>query len=512
MNDVIEYGSRRAFVTLAITIATMLEIVDITIVNVALPNIQGNFGASVDEIAWVGTGYIIANVIVIPLTPWLQRRFGRKQYYAASIILFTAASMACGLSQSLDALVFWRIVQGLGGGGLISTSQAILRETYPRNEQGKAAGIFSLGVIMGPTIGPTLGGVITDQFSWRWAFFVNLPLGILAAALVIALLRNPEEPRKLPLDLPGLAFLAVGVGSMQYVLDQGQRKDWFSDSGITIFTALACIGLVAFVVREMNANKPIVDLHVLRLPTVWAGSLLGMVLGISLYGTVLILPLYTQGSLGFTATLSGLLLVMRAATVMLCTPPIAILVQRGKADSRLFIASGFAMIGVSNLMLASVTTTQSSFWTFFWALTLSGAGLSQIFVPLTFTVLTGVEAREVPAAAAFFNLSRQLGGSVAIAVLVTILARDVATYHEQLGASISLSSPAVMRYVRRQGGLTEKTRSTLDELVNGQASVLAYADTARFTGFVSLLLMPLAFVLRRPKLGGASGAAEVAAE
>jgi MFS transporter, DHA2 family, multidrug resistance protein len=499
-------------VTLAITIATLLEIVDVTIVNVALPNIQGNFGASVDEIAWVGTGYIIANVIVIPLTPWLQRRFGRKQYYAASIILFTVASMACGLSQSLGALIFWRVVQGLGGGGLISTSQAILRETYPHNEQGKAAGIFSLGVIMGPTIGPTLGGFITDQFSWRWAFFVNLPLGIIAAALVIALLRNPEEPRKLALDAPGLAFLALGVGSLQYVLDQGQRKDWFDDTGITIFTGLACIGIVAFTVRELQADKPIVDLHILRRPTVWAGSLLGMVLGISLYGTVLILPLYTQGSLGFTATLSGLLLVMRAGTVMLFTPPIAIMVQRGKADTRWLIASGFAMIGVSNLMLASVTTTQSSFWTFFGALALSGAGLSQIFVPLTFTVLTGVEPRDVPAAAAFFNLSRQLGGSVAIAVLVTILSRDVAMYHEQLGAGISLSSPAVMRYVQEQGGLTEMTRSKLDALVNGQASVLAYADTARFTGFTSLLLMPLAFVLRRPKLGAARGAAEVVAE
>jgi DHA2 family multidrug resistance protein len=512
LNSVVEYGARRTFVTLAITIATLLEIVDITIVNVALPNIQGNFGASVDEIAWVGTGYIIANVIVIPLTPWLQRRFGRKQYYAASIILFTVASMSCGLAQSLPMLVFWRIVQGLGGGGLISTSQAILRETYPQNEQGKAAGIFAMGVIAGPTIGPTLGGIITDQLSWRWAFFVNLPLGILAAALVIALLRNPEEPRTLPLDRTGLVLLAAGVGSLQYVLDQGQRKDWFNDAGITICTGLASVGIIAFILRELKADKPLVDLHVLRRPSVWAGSLLGMALGVSLYGTVLILPLYTQGSLGFTATLSGLLLVMRAGAIMICTPPIAMAVQRGKADTRLLIASGFAMIGVSNFMLASVTTTQSSFWTFFGALALSGVGLSQIFVPLTITVLGGVEGREIPAAAAFFNLSRQLGGSVAIAILVTILSRAGAAYHEQLGANVSLASPAVVRYVRQQGGLTEKTRSGLDEMVREQASVLAYADTARFTGFVSLLLMPLAFVLRRPKLGGATPVAEVLAE
>ena len=210
-----------------------------------------------------------------------------------------------------------------------------------------------------------------------------MPLGIIAAALVIALLRNPEEPRKLAVDAPGLAFLALGVGSLQYVLDQGQRKDWFDDASITMFACLACVGLIAFVLWELHAEKPIVDLRVLRNPTVWAGSMLGMVLGISLYGSVLILPLYTQSSLGFTATLSGLLLVMRAGAVMLCTPPIAIMVQRGKADPRLLIASGFVMIGISNLMLASVTTTQSSFWTFFGSLALSGVGLSQIFVPLT---------------------------------------------------------------------------------------------------------------------------------
>jgi DHA2 family multidrug resistance protein len=498
--SVVEQGARRAIITAALTIATLLEIVDVTIVNVALPNIQGNFGASVDEIAWIGTGYIIANVIVIPLTPWLQRRFGRRQYYAASILLFTAASIFCGLSASLPALVFWRIIQGIGGGGLISTSQAILRETYPPEEQGKAAGIFSMGVIMGPTIGPTLGGIITDNFSWRWVFFVNVPLGLLAAALVLAYLRNPEEPRKLPLDVPGLGLLALGIGSLQYVLDQGQRKDWFEDAGITMFSFFGVFGIVTFVLRELRVEHPIVRLDVLRYPTVWAGSLLGMVLGISLYGTVLILPLYTQGSLGFTATLSGMLLVMRAIPVMLCTPPIAILVQRGKADTRLLVASGFLMIGVSNFMLAAITTTQTSFWMFFGALALSGVGLSQIFVPLTFSVLGGVPPQETPAAAAFFNLSRQLGGSIAIAVLVTILSRNMAVYQERLSAGVTHASPAVERYLERQGGLAERGRITFYRLVQEQAAVSAYADTARFTGGVSLLLAPLALLLRRPRV------------
>ena len=241
-STVVEYGLRRTVVTVAIVLATLLEIVDVTIVNVALPNIQGNFGAGIDQAAWIGTGYIIANAVVIPITPWLQQRFGRRQYYAASIAIFTVASLMCGLSGSLGQLVCWRIIQGLGGGGLISTSQAILRETYPSSEQGKAAAIFSMGVIVGPTVGPTIGGIITDQLSWRWAFFVNLPLGILAFVLVLMFLRNPQAPRKIALDGVGLGLLAVGIGALQYVLDQGQQKDWFADAWIVGFAVSASLG------------------------------------------------------------------------------------------------------------------------------------------------------------------------------------------------------------------------------------------------------------------------------
>ncbi|GAC1302343.1 MAG: hypothetical protein NVSMB21_00110 [Vulcanimicrobiaceae bacterium] len=436
---VIEYGWRRTLITLAIVTATLLEIVDVTIVNVALPNIQGNFGASVDQAAWIGTGYIIANVIVIPITPWLQQRFGRRQYYAASIVVFTVASIACGLAQSLEQLIFWRIVQGLGGGGLISTSQAILRETYPAREQGKAMGIFSMGVIVGPTVGPTLGGFITDQFSWRWAFFINVLPGILALAVVLLMLRNPARPRKLPLDYVGLGLLALGIGSLQYVLDQGQQKDWFDDRSIVVCACTAVLGSVAFLVWELRQRDPVVDLGVLRYRSVATGSILGMVLGISLYGSVLILPQYVQGSLGFTATLSGELLVFRAGAVLLLTPIAAMLASRNRIDSRWLVACGFTLVGISNFMLAAVTTSQSSFWTFFGALFVSGLGLAQIFVPLTLSVLGAVAPRDIPGASAFFNLARQIGGSVAIALLVTLLARANATHHTELASQIRLA-------------------------------------------------------------------------
>ena len=450
--SVVEFGMRRSLITLAIVTATLLEIVDVTIVNVALPNIQGNFGATVDQAAWIGTGYIIANVVIIPITPWLQRRFGRRQYYAASIGIFIVASMMCGLSGSLEELVFWRIIQGIGGGGLISTSQAILRETYPADKQGMAAGIFAMGVIVGPTIGPTIGGIITDQLSWRWAFFVNVPLGLLAVAIVLTMLRNPERPTKAPMDYVGLGLLAVGIGSLQYVLDQGQQKDWFGDDSIVMCCVTAVAGLVGFVFWEFRQRRPLVDFSVLRYRSVAAGSILGMVLGISLYGSVLILPQYVQSSLGFTATLSGELLVFRAAAVMLFTPLTAFLSGRNLIDQRWFIASGFILIGISNAMLANVTTTGSDFWSFFWPLALSGLGLAQIFVPLTVTVLGAVEMRDIPGAAAFFNLARQMGGSVAIAVLVTILARSNAVHHTELASRMTLSQAPVAEYIARSGG------------------------------------------------------------
>ena len=502
--NVVEYGWRRTLITLAIVTATLLEIVDVTIVNVALPNIQGNFGASVDQAAWIGTGYIIANVIVIPITPWLQQRFGRRQYYATSIIVFTLASMACGVSQSLEQLIFWRIVQGLGGGGLISTSQAILRETFPASEQGKAAGIFSMGVIVGPTLGPTLGGIITDQFSWRYAFFVNLLPGLLAVSIVLLLLRNPERPKKLSLDVVGLALLAAGVGSLQYVLDQGQQKDWFEDESIVACSVIGITGLAAFLWWEGRQARPIVNLRVLRHRSVAAGCALGVVLGISLYGSVLILPQYVQSSLGFTATLSGEVLVFRAGWILVLTPLAAYLASKGKVDARLLVCGGFVAIGISNFMLANVTTPQADFWSFFWPLALSGIGLAQIFVPLTLGVMSSVGPAEIPAASAMFNLARQMGGSVAIAVLVTILARSNAIHHTELGSAIALGRGPVASYVAQNGGeQAGGARVALNGIVTQQAAVLSYADTARAVGFISLGLAPLAFVLKR-RAGAAS--------
>jgi len=479
----------------------MLEIIDTTIVNVALPNIQGNFGVSVDQGAWIVTGYIIANVIVIPITPWLQARFGRRAYYLASIGIFTVASIMCGLAGSFGQLVFWRLVQGAGGGGLISTSQAILRETYPPEEQGKAQGIFSLGVIVGPALGPVLGGIITDNLTWRWAFFINIPIGLLAAAAVYAVLRNPAPPQKnKPLDWTGLALLALGLGSLQYVLDQGQQYDWLSDPNIRLFAIGAAAALVAFVVWTLRSRIPVVDLHVLRYRQVAAGSLLGAALGVSLYGSVLIIPQYVQNTLGFTATLSGETILVRALAIAVLTPLAALLAMRGRVDPRWQVFIGFVLLAVSNVMLATVTTSDSSFWTLGAALIVSGIGLSQIFVPLSIAVLGAVPPKDVPAASAFFNLARQVGGSIATAVLVTVLIRSVTHHQAALGSAVTLHAQSVQLYLQAHGG--EHSLSALQNLANlvtQQAYVLSYADTARLTALLTLVLSPLVLLMRKPR-------------
>ncbi len=487
--------------TLAVIAATMLEIIDTTIVNVALPNVQGNFGVSVDQGAWVVTGYIVANVVIIPITPWLSERFGRRAYYLASIGLFTFASIMCGLSGSFTELVFWRLIQGVGGGGLISTSQAILRDTYPLGEQGKAQGIFSLGVIAGPALGPLLGGIITDNLTWRWAFFINIPVGILAAAAVYLVLRNPIEPQKRKrLDWIGLALLALGLGALQYVLDQGQQYDWFADSNIRLFSLASAGGLAGFVVWTLRSKIPVVNLHVLRYREVAAGSLLGAALGVSLYGSVLIMPQYVQNSLGFTATLSGETILVRALAIGLLTPIAAILAMRGRVDARWQVFVGFVLLGFSNWLLAQVTTSDSSFWTFGAALIVSGVGLSQIFVPLSIAVLGSVPPKDVAAASAFFNLARQVGGSIATAVLVTVLVRAVTHHQAALGSDVSLHAQAVRQYLQQHGGEhSQSALANLAGLVTQQAYILSYADTSRLTALITLVLAPLVILMRRPR-------------
>ncbi|MDQ2908132.1 MAG: DHA2 family efflux MFS transporter permease subunit [Candidatus Eremiobacteraeota bacterium] len=497
--DVSERGFRLLLIVIGVMAASLMQTLDSTIVNVALPNIQGNLGAGQDQATWIVTSYIIAAIIVIPITPWLQNRFGRKNYYVASIVGFTLASVMCGVATDLNFLIMWRFIQGLFGGGLLATGQSVLRDTFPPNKLGVSQGIFALGAILGPALGPPLGGILVDNASWNWVFDINVGPGILSALLMFTLLRDPVKARKAAVDFIGLVLLAVGLGTMQYVLTEGERNYWFSDATIVVATVICVASLVAFVLWELfGTEKPIVDLHVLRNRSVSAGTLLALALGMVIFGSTYTLPQVTQGPLGFTPTLSGELFIIRAIPIALFTPLMVRLVAR--FDPRYFLAGGFVLLAAGTGIQALVTTDQSGFWTFALALVLVGAGAAMLFVPLTIAVLGATTPQEGPKASAFTTLALQLGGSVAIAALDVLIDRRWSFHSAILGAAITRSSPTVQQY------LQHGSVAGLAGIVNLQAAILAYADATFVIAVVAALFMPLVFFMRKPKKRGAAPA------
>jgi DHA2 family multidrug resistance protein len=486
-----------ALTLVAVVLAMVLEMIDITIVNVALPNIQGNLGVDIDQATFIVTGYIVANVVIVPLTPWLQSRFGTRNYFASSIAIFTVASAMCGLSGSLSALVFWRIVQGIGGGGLISTSQTLLRSLFPPDKQGSAQAFFALGTLVGPTVGPILGGWITENLSWQWCFFVNVPLGILAVVLTMTLLSNERARQAGKLDVIGVALLTIGLGSLQYVLDQGERSDWFDDALIRSLSVTAVVGLAAFVAWVLSRTDPIVDLRVLRFRGVSTGSLIAAVLGLALFGSVLIIPQYTQVLLGFTPLGSGQILSIRALA-MIFSLPIGVGLSK-RMDPRYQMVLGLALLGTSTMMLANVTTSNTPAALMYPALALSGLALANIFLPLQLSIFTGLGPTDVPKAAAFFNLSRQLGGGLATAILVTLLDHSTAGYRNVLAADATLSSRSVSALYQTEG--PSRAAQTLNRLVDRESQALGYEDVTRLSAIITLVMVPLPFLIGKRKKG-----------
>jgi MFS transporter, DHA2 family, multidrug resistance protein len=490
--SVVEYGTRRALIVAGVMAATLMQTLDTTITNVALPTIQGNIGASQEEATWIVTGYTIAAIVVIPLTPWLQERFGRRTYYITSIVGFTIASVLCGASGSLEAFTFWRVVQGLFGGGLLATGQLVLRDTFPPEQLSASQGIFTLGAVMGPALGPPLGGFLVDNYSWNWCFDINVVAGAFATIVLLALLRNPQQPKKMPVDGIGVVLLAVSLASMQYVLTEGEQHYWLADPTNVLMTVVCLLSSAAFVTYELKfTQSPIVDLRVLANRSVWSGSALSFVFGAMSLGTLYVLPQFVQSSLGFTPTLSGLLFVIRALPVLLFTP--AIVWAIGKADSRIFIAAGFALNGLAMLALTSDTTQQAGFWTFAVPLFVSGACSPLIFIPLLVAVLGATSPQDGQKAGAFVNLAQQLGGSVAVALLDVIVDRRDEFHSTVLSGMMNLKAPAVVAF------LQSHSLAQLGEIVHGQSLILSYADASFLTAIASLACIPLVLLMRRRK-------------
>ncbi|HTU70207.1 MAG TPA: DHA2 family efflux MFS transporter permease subunit [Candidatus Baltobacteraceae bacterium] len=508
--ELVEFGARRWLIVVGVMSATLLQVLDATIVNVALPTIQGNLGANFDDGAWIVTGYIIAAVIVIPLTPWLQQVFGRRNYYVGAIVGFTITSGLCGTATTLSSLIFFRVLQGLCGGGLIATGQAIMRDTFPARQLGLSQALTSIGAVVGPSIGPTLGGVLTDSLSWNWIFYVNIVPGVISGVLCAMLLRDPPRHGRPSVDGVGLALMATGLGCLQYVLDEGERYDWFSDTNILLTAALSVSSLAAFIYWELRVVKnPIVDIGILiRNRTVAAGCLLGMALAFSLFGGIILAPQFQQLLLNFTATLSGLSILCRALGIMVMTFITLGLLNRLKIPAQVLLAVGFIIVGIANIDTAKVLTTNSVFETFIFPLVLGGIGFGLIFVPLAVTVLTSVHGIETQKATALLNLCQQLGGSVSTAVLVTLLDRRGAFHQDHLAAQITLSSPAVQHALQAHAPLT-----SVAALVAQQANTMAFADAFYFLGVVTFILTPLVLLLRPARVAhGAPAPVAIGAE
>jgi len=489
--DVTETGLRRILIVAGVMAATLMQTLDSTITNVALPTIQGNLGASQDEGTWIVTAYTIAAIVIIPLTPWLQNRFGRKNYFVVSIAGFTLASIACGEAGSLTLLIVGRVVQGAFGGGLLATGQAILRDTFPPKQLGVSQGIFALGAIMGPALGPPLGGVLVDNASWNWVFDINVVPGLFSAILLFVMLKDPSAAKATRIDVAGLALLATGLGTMQYVLTEGERHYWFADPTVLAMTIVMVATLGAFVWWELRTQDPIVDLRILRNRSVAAGCVLAVALGAAIFGSTYTLPQFTQGPLGFSPTLSGLLFILRAAPIFIATPIIVRI--SGTVDARILLALGFVLIAIGSVLQAAVTTSQATFWSFAAALICTGFGAALLFIPLSIAVLGATTPTEGPKAGAFVNLSTQLGGSIAVAGLAVLIDRREAFHSQILAGSATLARPAIRALLERG------TLGQLAKLIDLQAVIMAYADATLAIAIVCFVSVPLIFFMRKPK-------------
>ena len=509
------YGARY-LIAFAVTLASVLELVDTSIVNVAIPHMMGNLGATLDEIAWVSTGYIVANVIVLPLTGWLSVRFGRRNYYTGSIILFTTASFFCGNAHTLESLVAWRIVQGIGGGALISTAQAILFDVFPMSERGVAMAIFGMGVMVGPTLGPTLGGWITDNFDWPWIFYINIPLGIAAAILTWQYVPEPEHTVEQAdtIDWWGLAFLILGVGALHVLLERVESKGWFDYTEIKAEAVIAAFGIIAFIVRELMAEHPIVDLRILKNRQLAAGVTFGIALGFALYASVFALPILLQNLLGYTAWDTGRVILPGAIASAITMAFVGRFVT--KVDARYMILIGVGLVFWS-MWLHYRYTLQIGLGDVFWPMVLRGVGLGFIFVPLTNATVADLHPRQFAQGTGLFNLSRQLGGSFGIAIAATLVTRFTTQAQTALTAHVNAYDPAVAGWIagatrtfQRLGGsvdhATLQAQALLGRMIQAQAMMIAFERVFLTMGITFVCALPLLLLFRTGKVGGGNAA------
>lgn len=511
-DSLVQYGFNRVIITITAVLCALLEIVDTTIVNVALNEMKGSLGASLTDVAWVITAYAIANVIIIPMTSWLSQQFGRRNYFAASIIIFTISSFLCGNASGIWELVLFRFIQGLGGGALLVTSQTIITESYPEEKRGMAQAIYGLGIIVGPTLGPPLGGYIVDHYSWPYIFYINVPIGIIATLLTLRYVKSPKYGEKLTssqVDWWGIITLATFIGSLQFVLEHGQQDDWFNDMTILSLSIVSFLGLFFFIWRELTYEYPIVNLRVLKDMNLKVGTILSAVLGFGIYSSTFIIPIYTQSILGWTATDAGLLLIPSSLMTAFSMPFIGKLLQKGVSQNYL-IALGFLFFFIFSFWMYNLITPDTSSEAMFWPLVFRGLGLGLLFIPITTLSLSSLKGKGIGEGAAFTGMLRQLGGSFGIAIVTTLIARYGQNHRLNLVSKLDVTKIEVQNRIQQlqQGFMAKgysfnealsKAHKILDLSVTKQSTVLAYMDVFMFLGLIFIICVPIVLFLKKSK-------------
>jgi DHA2 family multidrug resistance protein len=505
----------RYIIALTVTLATILELLDTSIVNVTIPHLMGTLGATLDQITWVSIGYVVANVIILPITGWLAAFFGRRRYFAGSIALFTLASFFCGQSNSLETLVFWRVVQGLGGGALLSTSQAILYEVFPKEEYGSAMAIFGMGIMVGPTLGPTLGGYITDAISWRWIFFINIPFGVLALLLTLAFVPNSRWAKRAGrVDLLGLGLLIACIGSLQLLLERGERLEWLQSREIVAYLATFVLAGVTLVWHELRIEEPIVDVRILRNRQFTASVTFGALMGLCLYAPLFALPVYLQTLQGFSAEQTGLV-ILPAALASAVTMAVMSRFAR-TMDGRILVLLGSCLFMVS-MWQHSHFTTQSGFNDIVFPGIVRGVGMGMLFVPLSIVAMTEIPQAKIANATGLYNLTRQLGGSVGIALSATLVTRfgaihraellsNVTAFSAETQARLSMLTRGFLAQGMPQSTAESQALRALDLMVRKQGMMLAFEQIFIWFGIGLMLGVPLLLMLRKADTGPAGGA------
>lgn len=510
--SLVEYGSRRIIVTVTAIMCALLEIVDTTIVNVALNDMKGNLGVTLSEIGWVVTAYAIGNVIIVPMTTWLSQQFGRRNYYAASVIIFTICSFLCGNAGTMWEMILFRFLQGLGGGALLVTSQTIITEVWPPEKRGIAQAIYGLGVIIGPTLGPPLGGYIVENYSWPYIFYINIPIGIVAAALALQFVKSPKYAEKKStseVDWWGIIFLIFAVGALQYVLEHGQQDDWFNDRTILVLTIVSAIAAYFFIWRELTYANPIVELRVLKNPTLAIGTVLSFILGFGLYGSTFVIPIYLQNSLGWNAQQAGMIMIPAALMTAFMMPVIGQMIQRG-IKPQYIAAGGMFLFFLYSLWGYKILTPDTGEEHFFWMLMVRGMALSMLFIPITTLSLSTLKGQEIGQGAAFTGMMRQLGGSFGIALITTFMTRETAVHRNDLLAHITPDNPLLLQklnalqagFMARGMTLNQAQASALkviDLNILGQSTVLTYMDVFLYIGLLFLVCVPFILLIRTGK-------------